>query len=284
MVTPGYFEMLGIPILEGRGFAPSDQDEHAAAMVVSQRLADRLFPGHSAIGQRLQLSLPSGPWYTVVGVAGEVTYLNESGRVGRTDPEYYVARKRLSALGTAPEGEERHAFFLVRSPMKSAAVERLVRAEIASLDPTLPAEISTLTARVDLLRMEPRFNAVLISLVATMGFLLAAIGLYGVLGFLVSSRTREIGVRMALGAKPGSMLAMVVWYGLQLTLAGLAAGAAMAFAIGRLLEDLLYGVSPWNPAIAGAAALLLLLVGLAACYVPARRAARVDPVIALRYE
>ena len=284
IVTPGYFEMLRIPILEGRGFVPSDQDEHAAAMMVSKELADRLFPRHSAIGQHVQLSTPSGPWYTVVGVADDVTYLNESGRVGRTDPEYYVARKRLSALGTAPEGEERHAFFLVRSPMKSSAVERLVSSQIASLDPTLPAEISTLTARVNLLRVEPRFNAVLISLIATMGFLLAAIGLYGVLAFLVSARTREIGVRMALGAKPGSMLAMVVWYGVRLMFVGLAAGAAMAFAIGHLLEELLYGVSPLNPAIAGAAALLLLLAGLAACYVPARRASRVDPVIALRYE
>lgn len=283
-VTPGYFEMLGIPILEGRGFAASDQEEHAAAMVVSKKLADRLFPGQSGVGQGIQLSVPSGPWYTVVGVAGNVTDLNESGRVARADPEYYVARKRLSALGTAQEGEERHAFFLVRSPMRSAAVERLVRGAIASLDPTLPAKISTLAARVDLLRVEPRFNAALISLVATMGFLLASIGLYGVLAGLVSSRTREIGVRMALGANPRSMLAMVVSRGVRLVLAGLAVGVAMAFAIGHFVEGLLYGVSPFDPAIASTAALLLLVAGLAACYVPARRAARVDPVIALRYQ
>jgi predicted permease len=284
IVTPGYFEMLGIPILEGRGFVPSDQDAHTAVIVVNKKLADRLFSGQSAVEQRLQLSVPSGPWYTVVGVAGDVAYLNESGQVGRTDPEYYVARKRLSALDTAPEGADRHAFFLVRSPIKSTAVEGLVRREIASLDPTLPAEISTLTARVNLLRVEPRFNAALISLIATMGFLLATIGLYGMLSFLVSSRTREIGVRMALGAKPGSVQAMVIWRGVRLVLMGLVAGDAMASVAAHLLQGLLFGVSPWNPAVAGVAVLLLLLAGLAACYVPARRASHVDPMIALRYE
>jgi len=284
IVTPGYFQMLGVPILEGRGFVPTDQDPRAAVIVVSKKLADRLFPGQGAVGQHLQLSVPSGPWYTVVGVGGDVTYLNESGRVGRTDPEYYAVRKRLSALGTTPEDVDRHAFFLVRSPMKSTAVERLVGSEIASLDPTLPTEISTLKGRVNLLREEPRFNAALISLFAAMGFLLATIGLYGVLAFLVSSRAKEIGVRMALGAEPESVLGMVIWQGVRLMLMGLAAGAAMEFSVAHFLRGLLYGVSPLNPAIASMAALLLLLAGLAACYVPARRASRVDPMVTLRYE
>src|SRR5215472_203316 len=284
IVTPGYFQTLGIPILEGRGFLPNDQDEQAAVIIVSKKLADRLFSVESPVGQHLQLSVPSGPWHTVIGVAGDVTYLYESGRVGRTDREYYVARKNLSALGTSPENTDRHAFFLVRSPMKSTAVERLVRDEIASLDPTLPAEISTLAARLNVLRVEPRFNAALISLFAAMGFLLAMIGLYGVLAFLVSSRTREIGVRMALGAKPERVLAVVVWHGVRLMLMGFVPGAGIAFAVAHFLRGLLYGVSPLNPPLTGVAALLLLFAGLAACYVPARRASLVDPMVALRYE
>jgi len=284
IVTPGYFQTLGIPILEGRGFLPNDQDEQAAVIIVSKKLADRLFSSESPVGRHLQLSVPSGPWYTVIGVARDVTYLNESGRVGRADPEYYVARKNLSALATSLEGTDQHAFFLVRSPMKSTAVERLVRDEIASLDPTLPAALSTLTSRLNVLRVEPRFNAALISLFAAMGFLLAMIGLYGVLTFLVSSRTREIGVRMALGAKPESVLAMVVWHGMRLMLLGFVPGTGIAFAIAHFLQGLLYGVSPLNPALACVAALLLLLAGLTACYVPARRASRVDPMAALRYE
>ena len=281
IVTPGYFQILGIPILEGRGFIASDQDPHTDVIVVSKKLAARLFPDDNAIGQHLQLSPPSGPWYTVVGVVGDVKYINEAGRVGRTDPAYYIPRQHLPDVTGAAE---RHEFFLVRSPLKSTAVERLVRGEIASLDPTVPATISTLDARVDLLRVQPRFNAVLISLFAAIGFLLAALGLYGVLSFLVSARTREIGVRMALGAAPQNVLNMLIWRGVRLVMAGLAAGTALAFALAHLLRGLLYGVSPENPAIACAAALLLLLAGLAACYIPARRAMRVDPMVALRYE
>ena len=284
IVTPGYFQVLGIPLFKGRGFTASDQDPDTNVVILNEKLAQRLFASESAVGQHLQLSLPSGPWYTVVGVSGNVKYVNQSGRVEPSDPEYYLPRKRLMRIGTSPESSDRHAFFLVRSPMKSAAVEQLVRGEIASLDPTLPAEISSLTARVDLLRVEPRFNAALISLFAALGFLLATIGLYGVVSFLVAARTKEIGVRIALGASPHSVLGIVLARGIRLVVAGLAAGTALAFTFAHLLQGLLYGVSAGNPAIAGAAALLLLAAGSVACYIPARRAMRVDPMVALRYE
>jgi hypothetical protein len=251
---------------------------------LNEKLAERLFPSESPIGQHLQLTLPSGSWYTIVGVSGDVKYLNQSGRVEPSDPEYYLPRKRLMRVGAAPESTDRHAFFLVRSPMKSAAVEQLVRGEIASLDPTLPAELSTLTARVNLLRVQPRFNAALISLFAALGFLLATIGLYGVVSFIVAARTKEIGMRIVLGASPQSVLGIVLGRGVRLILSGLAVGAVLAFAVTHLLQGLLYGVSAGNPIIAGVAALLMLLAGLAACCIPARRAMKVDPMVALRYQ
>ncbi|HKS81595.1 MAG TPA: ABC transporter permease [Candidatus Acidoferrales bacterium] len=284
IVTPGYFQILGIPFLKGHAFIMSDQNPNMDVAIINEKLAQQLFPSESAIGQHIQLSVPAGPWYTIVGVCGDMKYLNQSGRVEPSGPEYYLPRKRLMSAGAATDSSDRHEFFLVRSPMKSTAVEQMLRSEIASLDPTLPAEISTLTARVDVLRVEPRFNAALISLFATLGFVLAAIGLYGVVSFLVAARTKEIGVRMALGASPQRVLGIVIARGFRLILAGLVVGIALAFAFGHVLQGLLYGVSARDPVIAGIAALLLLIVGLAACYIPARKAMRVDPMVALRYE
>ncbi|HEV2289188.1 MAG TPA: ABC transporter permease [Candidatus Acidoferrales bacterium] len=281
-VTPGYFQTLGIPILEGREFLPSDQDPHSDVIVVTKKLAARLFAGRNAIGQHLQLAPPSGSWYTVIGVVGDVNHLDQSGRIGRSDPGYYLPRPRLPDPVTAPD--DRHAFFLVRSSLEPVAVERLVREKISTLDPTLLASISTLDARVNLLRVQPRFNAALITLFAALGFLLSALGLYGVLSFLVMVRTKEIGIRTALGAAPQAVLKMIVWRGLRLVLLGLAAGVVLELAGVHLLQGLLYGVTPGNAEIAVASVLLLLIAGSAACYIPARRAMRVDPMVALRHE
>ena len=280
-VTPGYFRILSIPIFEGRGFLPTDQEPNANVMVVSKKLAERLFSNESAIGRHIQFAA-AGPWYTIVGVAGDVQYLNPSGRAGRVDPAYYVPWQFSVRAGAVTE--ERHAFFLVQSPLKSAAVERLIRDQIAGLAPTMPAQISTLDGRVANLRVQPQFNAALISLFAAIGLVLAVIGLYGVLSFIVSARTREIGVRMALGAAPRDVLGMVLKRGAVLIVSGLIAGAALSFAFVHLMGGLLYGVSPEDPRIVTAAALLLSLAGFAACYIPSRRAMKVDPMVALRYE
>lgn len=287
IVTPGYFQMLGIPVLEGRGFVASDQEPESNAIVLNQKLAARLFPDQQPIGGHVQLSPPSGPWYEVVGVAGDVKYVENSGLVAPASPEYYLAVKNAPAsepAGADARNELRHAFLLVRSPLAAAGIERLVRGEIASLDPTLPASISTLESRIELLRVQPRFNAALISLFAALGLLLAALGIYGVLSFLVAGRTQELGVRMALGAMPQGLVGMVLWGGLRLVLAGLAAGVGLGLAVARLLKGLLYGVSAGDPKIFAVAALVLLAAALAACAIPARRAARIDPVAALRNE
>jgi putative ABC transport system permease protein len=281
-VTPGYLRMLDIPIVEGRGFIASDRDADADAIVLSRTLANRLFRGASALHQRMQLDPPSGPWYDVVGVAGDV---KNGGLIRNADPEYYVVRKNAPDLGLAEwPGEVRHAYFLVRSPLAVDGVEKMMRGAIASLDPALPVEISTLDDRVGRLLAGPKFDAALIGLFAALGLVLVAVGLYGLVSYAVASRTQEIGIRMALGAKKHDVLRMVIGQGLKLTLMGVAIGIIGALGLTRFLASLLYGVKPTDPLAFAAVSLVLIIVSLLACYIPARRAAKVDPMVALRYE
>ncbi|TAM80886.1 MAG: ABC transporter permease [Acidobacteria bacterium] len=281
-VTPGYFRMLDIPIIEGRSFASSDRSSQGNVIVLSKSLADRLFPAEDPVGRRVQFTSPPGPWYDVVGIAGNV---KNAGIIQESDPEYYLVRKDAPDLGLHGFPDlQRHAFFLVRSPLAASGVASMVRGAISSLDSTLPAKISTLDARVGQLRTRPRFNAVLTGLFAMLGLLLAGIGLFGLVSYSVAQRTNEIGIRMALGAQKGEILRMVLGQGLKLVLAGVAIGIAGALALTRFLSSLLYGVKPTDPLTFIVVSLILAAVALLACYIPARRAARVDPMVALRYE
>ena len=281
-VTPGYFSMLDIPVLKGRGFVENDRDINTYSTVLSKTLAGRLFAGEYPIGRRLQLVPPSGPWYNVVGVAGDV---KNGGLIREADPEYYVVRKNAPDLGLAEwPGEVRHAFLLVRSPLAVEGVEKMMRGAVASLDPALPVEISPLDARVGRLLVEPKFDAALISLFATLGLLLVAIGLYGLVSYSVASQTQEIGIRMALGAEKSDVLRMVIGQGLKLTIIGVTIGIVGALALTRFLTSMLYGVKPTDPLTFIAVSSILIAVALLACYIPARRAAKVDPMVALRYE
>jgi putative ABC transport system permease protein len=281
-VTPGYFKMLDIPIIEGRSFTASDRGSQANVIILSKRLADRLFPAEDPAGRRVQFTPPPGPWFDVVGIAGNV---KNAGLIQEADPEYYLVRKNAPDLGLPHFPDlQRHASFLVRSPLAAGGVASMVRGAIASLDSTLPAQISTLDARVDRLRAQPRFDAVLTGLFALLGLLLAGIGLFGLVSYSVARRTNEIGVRMALGAQKRDVVNMVVRQGLNLLLMGLVIGIAGALALTQFLTSLLYGVKPTDPFTFIAVSLILIAVALVACYIPARRAAKVDPIVALRYE
>jgi putative ABC transport system permease protein len=281
-VTPGYFKMLGIPIVEGRSFTPSDRGSQGKEIILNKRLAGRLFTAEDPVGRRVQFSPPPGPWYEVVGIAGNV---KNAGLTREADPEYYVVRKNTPDLGLPHFPDvQRHAFFLVRSPLAPSGVARMVRGAISSLDSTFPARISTLDARVARLREQPRFDAVLTGLFAMLGLLLAGIGLFGLVSYSVARRTNEIGIRMALGAQKRDVLNMVIRQGLNLLLMGLIIGIAGAMALTRFLTSLLYGVTPTDPLTFVAVSVILIAVALAACYIPARRAAKVDPIVALRYE
>ncbi|MBZ5593866.1 MAG: ABC transporter permease [Acidobacteriia bacterium] len=273
-VTPRYFAALGIPVLYGRGFREEDRDPNQNLVVLSDSMARRMFPGEGPLGKQIRPGR-RGPWLTVVGVAGDV---KNNGLVDRGDSEYYEVRKHSGG------DVERNATAIILTAMDPRVTARWLRAEVAALDPTLPVDIETMQQRVVHLSQRPRFNAVLLGIFAGIGLLLAAIGLYGVISFLVAQRTQEIGVRMALGATPGAITRLVLVHAARWTAAGAVLGAVGALFAARLLQAMLYQVSEEDPATMVAVVALLSGVALLAAWIPSRRAAHVDPVQALRQE
>ena len=273
-VSPGYFSTLEIPILRGRAFTEDDRASNVNVTILSQALAQRLFPDGDALGKRIRFD-QDGQWRTIVGIAQDV---RNDGLSKVADAEYYFPRKHST------EDIDAGAFIIVRTSLSPAAVASWMRATVASLDPTVPVTVDSMSQRVSNLEARPRFNAALLGIFAALGVLLAAVGTYGVFAFFVVQRTHEIGVRMALGADPRDVTRLVMAQGAKLALAGLALGVASAFALTRSIKALLFGVTPADPAIFVGVAIFLIIVALAACYLPARRAMRVDPLVALRYE
>ena len=216
-----------------------------------------------------------GPWRTVVGIAGDV---KNNGLTASADPEFYIPWKN------DPQSFVQRSYVILRTQASAATVIPWVRSEIASLDPTVPAEFFTMQQRVGKLTQTPRFDAMLLSLFAGLAVLLAAIGMYGVVAFQVARQTREIGVRMALGASPQAVLRMVLANVARWTTAGGVLGLLGALFATRLLESLLFEVRARDPLLLCSSMVVLLGVGFVAAWIPARRAMRVDPVVALRYE
>ncbi len=273
-ITPGYFAALGIPILRGRGFQEPDRDPRQNTVILGDALARRMIPAEDPLGKQIRPGR-SGPWLTVIGVAGNV---KNSALMEPDDPEFYVVRHH------APEPFGRTATAILTGPLDPAALSRWVRGTVAALDPTLPLNIETLDQRVGKLAQRPRFNAWLLGMFAAMGLLLSAIGLYGVVSFLVAQRTREIGVRMALGATPGAVTRLVLGHAARWTLAGAALGLAGSWFAARLLETMLFHVSRRDPWMFAAAASTLWATAMLAAWLPSRRAARLDPIETLRQE
>jgi len=274
LVTPRYFHALGIPILRGRGFAEEDRDPNRHVVILSDQLARRMFPGEDPVGKQIRPGR-TGPWLTVAGVAGNV---KNTGLAGKDDPEYYEVRKLQD--GTAGNS----ATAVIRSALDPTALAGLLRAEVAALDPALPVTIETLRQRTGRMTARARFNAALLTIFAGMGLLVAGTGLYGVMSFLVTERTGEIGVRMALGATPGAIAGLVLKQAAGWTAAGAVLGMLGSMFVLRVLRALLFHVSVEDPAALAAAAALLSAVALAAAWLPARRSARIDPIEALRHE
>ncbi|HEY6304862.1 MAG TPA: ABC transporter permease [Candidatus Angelobacter sp.] len=285
VVSPEYFSALNIPILRGRGFSEGDRSSAENPVIISESLAWMMFSGEDALGKRIQPNL-APPWFTVIGVARDV---KNSDLSSPSAPEYYFVRKHAADYGLGNRvlaDGARYATVLVRSPLDHdhAAVSDWLRKEVAAIDPTLPVQIDTMDLRVRHLEQQPRFNAFLLTLFAAVGLLLALIGLYGVISFLVGQRTQEIGVRMALGATRGSIMNLVLSQAARWTALGVVVGAAGSLFAARLIRALLFEVPANDYLSLVMSVVLLFATALLAASVPSRRAATTDPLVALRHE
>ena len=283
LVSPDYFRALNIPMIKGSGFREEDMTTSQDLIVVSKRLASLFFGNENPIGQRMTFSKLDTPvsWNTIVGVAGDV----KNGGLSKEEaPEFYQLRRNLPADWAGGGVWGRSSIVVVQSALPPDQTARWIRSQVAALDPILPVDIATLHQRVSKLADAPRFQTLLIGFFAATGVALALIGLYGVISFLVTRRTQEIGVRLALGANKSDILRLVMGQSLRLIVAGTAFGLIAALATTRILSNQLFGISAHDPRTFILVTMLLALVALMAALIPARSACKVDPMVALRYE
>jgi putative ABC transport system permease protein len=269
-----YFRSLGIPLLAGRTFREDDLDDRAQVGIIDERVAREVFGQANPIGKRFRIAtVPPLPWVEIVGVAGHVRH---EGLENDPRPQVYWPYQQRT--------QDRIAM-VVKTMGDPAAMTAAVREAIREVDPGQPLyDVRPMTEVVERSVMAQRINTVLVGAFAGLGLLLASIGLYSVVSHLTARRSREFGIRLALGADPGNLLRMVLKQGLVRAACGLAVGLALSAALSRLLGSLLHGVGALDPATYISVTVLLLLVVLAASYSPARRAAKTDPTSALRCE
>jgi putative ABC transport system permease protein len=273
-VTPNYFETMRIPILHGRAFREDERGSGESPLILSASLARRLFGNESPIGQHLDLDL-SGRWSPIVGVAMDV---KNDGLTEAPSLEYY----RLHMKTVAPP--DLNVIAIYRTSLDPATLSRWIRKEVHTLDPALPVTIETMDRQVERLRERPRFVASLVTLFGVLSILLAAVGLYGVLSFLITQQTQEIGVRMAIGARPIDIALEIqkhagIWTGI-----GVGVGIIGSFVLAGTIRGLLFEISPYDPRSLILAVVLLTTVAALAALVPSLRASRIDPMRALRNE
>jgi putative ABC transport system permease protein len=278
VVSGAWFETMGIPIVEGRAFIAGDDATSTPVAIINERLARVFYPGENPIGQRIRPSWVE-PWATIVGIARDV---KQGGLSAETGTELYLHYPQLE---TFFGGGARDMHVVVRSMRPPESIMAEVRSAVWDVDDALPlANMSSMEAHIAGSVSRPRFLALLLTIFAGVALALAAIGTYGVLSYSVAERRREIGIRMAIGAESETVMGMILRDGLGVAAVGLAAGLVGAFALSRLLGSLLFEVSATDPLTYVATPVILALVAGAACWIPARRATRVDPMIALRTE
>jgi putative ABC transport system permease protein len=277
MVSPGFVETLGIPLLRGRTFAGADIATTPRVALVNATLAKQFFPNEDPIGKRFMFGHPSAKrepnWFTIVGVVSDTKLY------GLANPA------RLEVYTSSLQGPSTHMTLLVRSKSDPASLLSSIRSAVASVDKDQPIfAITTMNQVVSSSISTRRITLILLGLFSGLALILAGIGIYGVIAYSVAQRTREIGIRIALGARRSDVLGMILKQGAKIALLGIAIGLVAAFGLMRLMASLLFSVSAFDPITFISIALMLAIVALAACYVPARRAMKVDPMLALRYE
>jgi len=277
VAEPGYFRSLGITVRAGREFERRDDLRAPPVAIVNEALARKYFPGRNALGQRIRPTVSAGSdppaFREIVGIVGDVKL---DGLRDEPDPTLYVPEAQVGFSSM---------WLVVRSAGSEAAALAAIRRVVAGIDPDLPVYApQPLSGYVSDSLAGEKFNSLLVALFAGLALALTAIGIFGVISYTVAQRTHEIGIRIAIGARPESVFGMVVYSGMRLVLAGAAAGLAGALLLGRLFDRFLFGVGRTDPATLGGVAVLLGAIAFLACAIPARRAVRVDPMTALREE
>jgi len=272
-VMPNYFRTLGIPFVAGRDFTEQGAGAVSGETVINETMARRYFPNENPIGKRISLGSPGPPWLTIVGVVKDTP---QRGLESEAGPDWYLPYSRRPIHS---------AYLLLRTSGDRMSLASAVRKQISAIDKDQPVSaIKTLNEVIASTTAPRRFNTLLLAIFAAVALTLAATGIYSVISYSVTQRTQEVGIRMALGAQSGDVIRLILKQGMVLTLAGIAAGATGAIAASRVMSGLLYGVTGTDPTTFAAISLLLTIVALLACYLPARRAARVDPLAALKHE
>jgi putative ABC transport system permease protein len=275
-VSKGYFNTLRIRLLGGRFFDERDGPETPEVAIINQTMARTFWENQRAVGRRIR---PSGTtnWCTVVGVIADV---KNNGVENPAGTEIY-----LPFMQNAGRGRARNMHIAIRAQVSPSMIASAVRAELAKLDPGLPlARIRTMEELISAAQSRPRFLTLLLTLFAGVALVLAVVGIYGVISYSVARQTKEFGLRMARGAQRGDVLGRVLGRGMVLVLIGIGIGLIGAFTLTRFLSSLLFGVTPTDPFTFVVVSILLTVVAFFASYIPARRATKVDPMLALRYE
>jgi len=276
MVDVNYFRTLGIPVVQGRDLTAQDTDEKSPIVaIVNEAMARRFWPNENPIGRRITLGLPrpDNPWVTIVGIAKDLPHRAID---SPPEPDWYLSR----ALGP-----QRDRYLFVRTAGDPTNLAAVIRSQVSAIDREQP--VTNIKAMRDVIAetIAPRkFNMLLFGLFAAIAVVLAAMGIYGVISYAVAERTQEIGIRVALGARAMDVMNLVLRGGLKLALIGIAIGLAGAFALTRLMKSVLFGVTPTDAVTFASVSVGVIAVALLACYIPARRATKVDPLVALRYE